>query len=109
MTIATRSTTAIVPTGIPAQTLTAIAMIGRTVTYQGVQFKLYSVEGFNWYTHLSTDGRSVICDFNMTESEYRRAPLAFLLPMGCKIGDGFGMEVRFAHVSRGISLAKCAI
>jgi hypothetical protein len=94
---------------IPTQTLTNITMVGRTVTYQGEQFKCYSVEGYDYYAFQSSTGGGVTADFQMPSAEWKREGWAFLLPMGAKIGDGFGIEVPLSAIKRGVSLAKRAI
>lgn len=92
---------------IAPETLHGMSMVGKTVTYNGEQFKIYSVEGYDWYAFQSpTNPTGVTCDFRMTPAEWKRQPLAFLLPMGHKIGDGAGFEVRLSTVTRGICLAK---
>ena len=94
-------------TAIPTETIKAVAMVGHVVTWKGEQFKCYSVEGYDYYAFLSSvDGQSITCDFAMTESEWKREPRAFLLPMGCVIGDGYGFEVRLSECRKGVSLAK---
>lgn len=92
---------------IPAQTIKSIAMVGNVVTFEGRQYKVHSVEGYDYYAFLSgTDHQSVTCDFSMTPSEFSRQPLVYLLPMGCKLGEDFGFEVRLHKVTKGVSLAK---
>lgn len=100
----TRPTTV---TAVPAETLKNIAMVGHIVTWQGEQFTLYSVEGYDYYAFQSSAKPDTITvDFSMTPSEWRRNPRAFLLPMGYKIGDGLGFEVHLKEVRKGVSLAK---
>lgn len=94
-------------TGIPAETIKAVAMVGNVVTWKGEQFKLYSVEGYDYYAFTSsTDPNTITVDFAMTPSEWKRDTRAFLLPMGCVISDGYGFEVRLSECRRGVSLAK---
>lgn len=94
-------------TSLNPATLKAISFVGSIVTYQGEQFLCYSVEGYDYYAFVSSLPDSLITvDFGMTPSEYNRKPRAFLLPMGCKIGDGYGFEVYLSNVRKGVSLAK---
>lgn len=99
------ATTVRIPVGIPTEALDAIALVGKIVTYDHQQYKVYSVEGYDWYAFQSSEG-TVTADFQMTAAEYKRSPLAFLLPMGCKITDGFGFEVRTTHIRRGVCIGK---
>lgn len=92
-------------TAIPAQTIRNIALVGRVVTYQGEQYKCYSVEGYDYYAFCSALG-GITADFAMTPSEWKRQGWVFLLPMGAKIGDGVGIEVPLTSVKTGLTLTK---
>jgi len=97
-----------IPTqSITPEALTALTLVGRIVTYQGQQYKVHSVEGVDFYAFTPADRpNTVTCDFGMTPSQWHSEPTAFILPMGAKIGDGFGIEVEVAQVKRGVCLAK---
>lgn len=95
---------------IPAQTMQSVGRVGTIGTYQGVQYKIRSVEGYDYYAFISSAGTGEItCDFDMHPAPWKTEPLAFLLPMGAKMGEGFGVEVPLRYVRRGVSLAKRAI
>lgn len=92
---------------IPAQTLKSIALVGRVVTYASQQWQVHSVEGYDYYAFPSATGKdAVTCDFAMTPSEWRREPVAVILPVGAKIGEGLSKEVPVKYLKLGVCLVK---
>lgn len=92
---------------IPTQTIKSVALVGRTVTFCDQQWKVYSVEGYDYYAFQSaTDSDSITCDFAMTPSEWKREPVAMILPVGAKIGEGLGKEVPVKWLKLGVCLTK---
>lgn len=59
-------------------------------------FEVHSVEGPNWYA-FAQDGRVTIDD-SMTLAEWIIEPLATIIPVGSKIGEGFGQTVEVSHL-----------
>ncbi len=95
-------------TAIRAEVIEAVRMIGKVVTYAGEQFKIYSVEGLDFYAFSPEADNTITLDFFDTHG-WRRDTYAFLLPMGCKIGEGYGFEVPLSQVKRGVTLQKAHI
>lgn len=92
---------------IPSQTIKSIALVGNAVTFQGVQYICHSVEGYDYFAFVSaTDRNTVTCDFGMPESYWLAEPRAYILPMGARMGEGSGLEVKAKDLVRGVSLAK---
>lgn len=92
---------------IPAQTLKSIALVGRVVTFCDQQWQVYSVEGYDYYAFPSATGSdTVTCDFAMTPSEWKREPVAVILPVGAKIGEGLSKEVPVKYLKLGVCLTK---
>lgn len=100
-------TVTIPPTAIRPEVIDAIRMVGRTVTYRDQQFKIYSVEGSDFYAFGSkTPGDNTITvDLNMTHG-YRTDTYAYIIPAGQSVGDGWGQEVPLEWVQPGICLVK---
>lgn len=94
-------------TAIRPEVIDAIRMVGRTVTYRDEQFKIYSVEGSDFYACSSkTPGDNTLTiDFDMTRS-YRTDTYAFLIPAGCVIGECYGTEVPLGWIKPGVCLVK---
>lgn len=59
-------------------------------------FEVHSVEGPNWYA-FAQDGRVTIDD-SMTEAGWLTDPEATIVPVGSKIGEGFGQTVEVSHL-----------
>lgn len=92
---------------IPAPTLKSIALVGRVVTYAARQWQVHSVEGYDYYAFPAAAGSdTVTCDFAMTPSEWRREPVAVILPVGSKIGEGLSKEVPVKYLKLGVCLVK---
>ncbi len=100
-------TVTIPATAIRQDVIDAVRMVGKVVTYCDEQFKIYSVEGVDFYAYNGTeaDGGPITLDFFDAPS-YRQSVYAFLLPTDCKIGEGFGFEVPLSQCKPGVSLAK---
>lgn len=90
---------------IPAQTLKNVTMVGTIVTYANTQYRVYSVEGYDYYAFQSANG-GITCDFDMFKAEWKRDVYLYLLPMDAKIGEGRAIEVPMAFVTKGVCLAK---
>lgn len=92
---------------IRPEVIDAIRMVGRTVTWNDQQYKIYSVEGSDFYAFGSkTPGDDTLTiDFDMTRC-WRPDVYAFLLPAGCAIGEGYGTEVPLSWVTPGVCLVK---
>lgn len=89
-----------------AELLHALTLVGQVVTVDYVQYTVHSIEGESWYAY-NQDGQ-ISVDTNMTIPEWLRGQAAtvHLVPMGCKIGQGFGHTVPLTWVRRGVSLIK---
>lgn len=90
---------------IPTETIKAVALVGNVVTYANEQWVVYSVEGYDYYAFQSSTD-TVTCDFNHPGADWYRDAVALLLPMGRKIGEGYGKEAPIRHLSKGVRLAK---
>lgn len=91
---------------IDTSTLQAIGMVDRTVSYANRQWKIYSIQGSGYYAFQSAVSRSVAINFNMPEAPWYADPIATLLPVGAKIGEGHAVEVPLHMVRVGVCLAK---
>lgn len=83
----------------------AISLIGKPVTCHGRQYTLQSVEGGDWYVHLSSDGMVVI-DQGLSGGQFITEPRANIVPAGCEFGQGLSREVPLRYLKRGVSLQK---
>lgn len=83
----------------------AVSLIGKPVTVGDRQYRLHSVEGGDWYTHLSTDGMIVI-DQGLSGGQWITFPIATLIPAGHTLGDGFSETHALDQVKRGVTLSK---
>lgn len=86
----------------------AAAMIGRLVTVSGYgegQFKIYSIEGPDYYAFQS-DVQTITIDPTMTRATWMTEPVAMILPTWAKIGQGFGFEAPLSRLHFRVSLVK---
>ena len=90
---------------LPVQDVQDIGMIGTIVTFEDNQYKIYSVQGYNYYAFLTATSDQVNVDV-MTPCDLYRNPSAYLLPSGATFGQGLAIEVRLDKVKRGVTLAK---
>lgn len=90
---------------IPSATIQAIRWVGRTVTYRDAQYRVHSVEGYDFYAFESANG-GVTVDLSMSPCGIKRNPVAMIIPAGHKIGDGFGREVYTSELRTGVCLTK---
>lgn len=88
------------------ETVQGIALVGQIVTFPGSpgQYKVHSVEGRNWYAF--DDQGSTKVDLDMTVASWITEPLANIIPVGHKIGEGFAQTVRVGMIKRGVNLKK---
>lgn len=96
-------------TGIPAQTLRNVALVGNIVTFENRQYKVYSVEGYDYYAFISrteAEANAITCDFDMTASEWHTRPSVQLIPTNCTFDRSLIFEVPLAAVRRGVCLDK---
>lgn len=100
-------TTVSTTSGITDEMINGLSLIGKLVTLpeSPQQYIVHDVEGSNWYAHLDDDG-SVMLDANMTSADWITEPTALLIPVGRKIGEGFGEYSKVSQVRRGVSLDK---
>lgn len=89
---------------IAPEIVQGLGLIGKIVhvPYRSGQFRVHSVEGFDWYA-FDRDGETVL-DLNMTASESYREPLATIVPVDHKIGDGQSEGVVATELVRGPNL-----
>lgn len=97
--------------GFAPATLSAIAQVGHVVTVDAHTFGaipwqavVHSVEGVDWYAF--DDNGLTTVDCAMSPAHWITEPRAMVVPMGHKIGDGWGVEVNLARLSRGVCLSK---
>lgn len=75
----------------------AVAKIGTEVFLYGQPYTVYSVEGRDWYAFEAPDG-TITLDTTMPVSDRLSSPVAYILPEGTKVGEGFGREVRLSDL-----------
>jgi hypothetical protein len=88
---------------LPMEAVQGASWVGQIVTVRERQFTVHSVEGADWYAHLQ-DGQ-VTVDVNMTPVHIVE-PIATVLPMGAKLGQGFAETYEVSRLTRGVCLAK---
>lgn len=83
-----------------------ISLVGKVVhvPYRPGQFRVHSVEGFDWYA-FDRKGETIV-DLAMTASDRHHAPIVTVLPMGAQMGDGFAETYPVDQVRRGVNLVK---
>lgn len=83
-----------------------LSFVGKIVTVEGMpgQFKVNSVEGDTWYA-CDKDGVTVI-DLDMTSASWMTFPLATIIPVGHRLGDGFAETIALSSLRRGVNLSK---
>lgn len=79
-------------------------MVGQIVTVDDRMYMVHSIEGTDWYA-FDQDGQTTIDD-NMTRASWLTEPLVTVVPLGCKMGDGFSSEFKLSRVRLGVSLVK---
>lgn len=89
---------------VPAATLDAIALVGKIVTYCHDQYRVHSVEGPDYYAF--DNGGVTTADLGFPRADWLSEPRVLIIPMGRKIGEGYGQEVRMGQVRRGVCLSK---
>lgn len=92
---------------IRPEVINTVRMVGRICQYQGETFKIYSVEGPDWYAFGSkvTGDQSITIDLDMAHS-WRTGTYLYLVPQGQTVGDGNGFEVPYESVTLGVTLSK---
>lgn len=96
-------------TRLPAPTLNAIGRVGETVTYANQQYRVYAVEGVDYFAFASApDWAETVCDFDMTRATWITEPVATLLPVGAWVGQGQAITVPLRFARKGVCLAKRA-
>lgn len=88
---------------LPMGAVQGASWVGQIVTVRERQFTVHSVEGSDWYAHLQ-DGQ-VTVDINMTPVHIVE-PIATLLPMGTKLGQGFAETCELDRLSKRVCLTK---
>lgn len=89
---------------LPREVAQYAGMIGSVVTVGERQYTVHSVEGRTFYA-FDQDGQTTV-DVNMTPAEWIKTPIALILPMGTKIGQGSGVECEVNRLHRGVCLTK---
>lgn len=89
---------------LTAEVIEGLNLVGETVTFGNQLWWVHSVEGNTWYAFKS--GNVISADLNMTPRTLAEPPTAMIIPVGHKIGEGFGREVPIMALTRGVSLAK---
>lgn len=89
---------------LPSELVQGLSLIGKIVhlPYRSGQFRVHSVEGFDWYA-FDRNGETVV-DLAMTPSESYREPMATIVPVDHKIGEGFSEGVVATELVRGPNL-----
>lgn len=85
-----------------------IAWVGKIVTHQdGTMHQVHSVEGGTFYAHLS-DVRAITVDAHFPHADWIMDdnPVVMIIPVGHRMGEGFGREVYLSTLRRGVSLVK---
>ena len=70
-----------------------ISKVGRVVQYLGTTYTVHSCEGTTFYVHQDRDTREIKIDVFRTSAQWYMDNRYLLVPTGCKIGEGFGLEV----------------
>lgn len=89
---------------LPREAAQYAGMIGTIVTVCDRQYTVHSVEGRTFYA-FDQDGQTTV-DINMTPATWITTPIALLVPMGSKIGDGLGVECEVTALRKGVCLTK---
>lgn len=89
---------------LPREVVQYAGMVGTIVTVGERQYHVHSVEGRTFYV-FDQDGQTTI-DVNMTPATWITTPIALLLPMGSKIGEGGGVECEVNRLHKGVCLTK---
>lgn len=88
---------------IPLEAVQGMSWVGQIVTVGERQFTVHNIEGRDWYAHLQ-DGQ-VTVDIHMTPIHIVE-PIAMVLPMGTKLGEGSAETYEVSRLTRGVSLVK---
>lgn len=88
---------------LPIAAVQGASWVGQVVTVDDSMYTVHSVEGADWYAHLQ-DGQVTI-DVNMTPVHIVE-PIATILPVGTKLGQGFGRECKVSRLTKGVCLTK---
>lgn len=89
---------------LPVDAAKAVGMVGQVVTYGNRQFHVHCVEGRHFFAFQNAQGVTV--DTEMTYADWLNLPVATLVPMGHKIGDGVSIEAPADRIKRGVCLIK---
>jgi hypothetical protein len=100
-------TVTVPPSAIRPEVIDAVRLVGKIVTYRDQQYKIYSVEGIDFYAFGSkTPGdNNITVDLNMTRG-FRTSVYAYIIPTGCVVGEGYGQEIPLEWITPGVCLAK---
>lgn len=84
-----------------------VSLVGQLCTLPPFpnQYKIHSVEGSSWYAHEADDG-TIMLDADMPHADWITEPIVMIIPVGHKIGEGFGQTLGASHIRRGVSLTK---
>lgn len=101
------NTVTVQPSSFRPEVIDSIRMVGRTVTWRDRQYRVYSVEGPDFYAFGSkiVGDKSITIDFDM-DLAYRPGVHAYIIPTGCEFGEGYGQEVPIEWIKAGVCLAK---
>lgn len=91
---------------LPTETTQTIGLVGRHVTYAAQQWRVHSVEGYDYYAFQTATPTEIEIDLGMIAHEWKREPRAYLIPTDATMGQGLGIEVMVKDVKRGVCLTK---
>lgn len=97
----------ITPSAIRSEVIDCVRMVGATVTFRDSQYKIHSVEGPDYYAFGDKTGQTdhITIDFDMAGG-WRNGVYVYLVPAGCVVGDGHGLEVPIEWIKPGVCLTK---
>ena len=93
------STTVVTTVTLSHEAAQAASLVGRNVKvdYLGGTWTVHSVEGPTYYA-FQQDGR-VTVDDGMTLADWITEPIAMIIPVDSKIGEGFGQTIGVSELS----------
>ncbi len=78
--------------------LAHIARVGQTVFYRDELHYVYQVEGASFYAFM--DGDAITVDLDFPYAAWLEEPRYMIIPEGCKVGEGFGVELAASALMR---------